>query len=224
MKRLFNLDFGDDDDDVEEDDEFGNLFNEYTSPHPPKVPALAPKEDNVVIDDNICELKHYVRQGPTPQHFKNAGHTKVYTITRTQEEYPSVSHTWHCSGTLLRLLDSMNPDNLNLFQEIWRRGQPVMASNVADKLNPELWTPESFSRDFGETRTDLVNCMTGKRVPNQLLKKFWDGFNVTSKRLKDEDGKPMLLKLKDWPDSEDFAVLLPNRFEGEKTISVFLLK
>lgn len=42
---------------------------------------------------------------------------------------------------------------------------------------------------------------------------FWDGFEIIERRLKDKDGTPMLLKLKDWPPDEDFAKLMPNHFE-----------
>lgn len=85
-------------------------------------------------------------------------------------------------------------------------------SDVLKNMDKDLWTPESFSRDFGEEKNDLINCITGNIVPNQPMKKFWDGFEHTSRRLKDEHDKPMLLKLKDWPAGEDFAELLPARF------------
>lgn len=32
-------------------------------------------------------------------------------------------------------------------------------------------------------------------------------------RVQDEHGRPMLLKLKDWPPAEDFAAFSPKRFE-----------
>jgi hypothetical protein len=38
---------------------------------------------------------------------------------------------------------------------------------------------------------------------------FWDGFNHLSKRMTDECGNPMLLKLKDWPPDNDFSNYLP---------------
>lgn len=62
-----------------------------------------------------------------------------------------------------------------------------------------LWHPDSFARDFGEDKNDLINCMTGNLVPNQPMRKFWEGFEQFSRRLKDDRGNPMLLKLKDWP-------------------------
>lgn len=99
-----------------------------------------------------------------------------------------------------------------MFQDQWKRGQPVIISDVSKFLNKDLWTPESFARDFGDEKNDLINCMTGNIVPNQPMRKFWEGFDHFSKRLKDEKGNPMLLKLKDWPPGEDFAEMLPTRF------------
>lgn len=73
---------------------------------------------------------------------------------------------------------------------------------MTELLNTSLWHPDSFCRDFGEERNDLINCATGNLVPNRPMKEFWEGFGNFSKRLKDGEGKPMLLKLKDWPPGE----------------------
>lgn len=137
---------------------------------------------------------------------------RVMTMTLSQELYPNVKHMWLCEGKLLRLLDPTDANNLKIFQEQWKRGQPVLVSHVDECLNMNLWRPESFSRDFGEDANDLVNCLTGTLVPNQPMKRFWDGFDCINKRIKDENGEPMLLKLKDWPPGEDFAETLPTRF------------
>lgn len=137
---------------------------------------------------------------------------RVMTQSLSQKLYPDVNHMWYCDGKLLRLLEPNDPNNLKIFQQQWKRGQPVLVSNVNKQLNQDLWCPESFSRDFGEDANDLVNCLTGTTVPNQPMKRFWDGFNSISKRIKDDNGEPMLLKLKDWPPGEDFAETLPTRF------------
>lgn len=71
-----------------------------------------------------------------------------------------------------------------------------MVSGVTKTMDPSIWNPESFLRDFGDIKNDLVNCLTGNTVPNQPMKKFWEGFERLTKRLKDEKGQPMLLKLK----------------------------
>ena len=63
-------------------------------------------------------------------------------------------------------------------------------------MDMSKWHPKSFRKEFKKHKTDLVNCMTGNTVFNQSLKKFWEGFEDKTKRLPDEEGKPMILKLK----------------------------
>lgn len=135
------------------------------------------------------------------------------TKTESRLLYPDVAHSWLCDGKLLLLLDPLNPKNSSVFQDQWKRGQPVIICGIGKLLKSDLWKPESFSRDFGEVKNNLINCLTDKLVPNQPMKKFWDGFEHYGKRLKDEKGQPMILKLKDWPPSDDFAEMLPDRFE-----------
>lgn len=96
-------------------------------------------------------------------------------------------------------------------QEQWKRGQPVMVSDVGQRLNPNLWSPNSFCRDFGVYTNDLIDCATGLLVEGKTMKEFWDGFEDETKRLKDSDGNKMLLKLKDWPVAADFSETLPER-------------
>eukprot|EP00096_Caligus_rogercresseyi_P007459 TRINITY_DN2531_c0_g1_i3.p1 TRINITY_DN2531_c0_g1~~TRINITY_DN2531_c0_g1_i3.p1 ORF type:complete len:355 (-),score=116.97 TRINITY_DN2531_c0_g1_i3:1040-2104(-) len=70
----------------------------------------------------------------------------------------------------------------------------------------------AFKRDFGNDSHDIVNTRSGKIIPNYSLGDFWDGFEHLSKRQVDESGKPMLLKLKDWPTDRDICTSLPRRF------------
>lgn len=86
-----------------------------------------------------------------------------------------------------------------------------MVSDVGKGLNPLLWTPSSFCRDFGQYTNDLVDCATGLTVEDRTMKQFWDGFQDESKRLKNSSGRRMLLKLKDWPVAADFSETLPER-------------
>ncbi|XP_047509324.1 lysine-specific demethylase 3A isoform X1 [Pieris napi] len=138
---------------------------------------------------------------------------RIMTLTESKVLYPDVPHSWLCDGKLLHLTDPVHSGNYKPFQDQWKRGQPVLVSDVSSLLDKDLWSPESFSRDFGETHVDLVNCASGLVVPNQPGSKFWDGFQLAAKRLRDERGAPMVLKLKDWPPGEDFAELLPTRFD-----------
>ncbi|XP_039970393.1 lysine-specific demethylase 3A [Bactrocera tryoni] len=137
---------------------------------------------------------------------------RAMTLTHSTMLAPGVPHEWLCDGKLLRLTNAMHPDNRILFQEVWKCGQPVMISEVARSLNLDLWRPEAFCKDFGDKPNDLINCLNGNLVPNQPMRYFWEGFQCIKKRLLDGNGKPMLLKLKDWPPGDDFAEILPTRF------------
>ncbi|CAD6991782.1 unnamed protein product [Ceratitis capitata] len=137
---------------------------------------------------------------------------RAMTLTYSTMLAPGVPHEWLCDGKLLRLTNAMHPDNRILYQEVWKCGQPVMISEVARSLNLDLWRPEAFCNDFGDIPNDLINCLNGNLVPNQPMRNFWEGFQCIKKRLLDANGKPMLLKLKDWPPGDDFAEILPTRF------------
>ena len=125
---------------------------------------------------------------------------------------PQPDHSWLCDGRLLQLHQAVSPHNTKLFQHQWARGQPVLISNSHEAMNKRLWHPRAFAKDFGRMRSDLVNTLTGKIVPNQPLKWFWEGFENVSLRLLDECGTPMLLKLKDWPPDGDIKMFMPKRF------------
>lgn len=103
---------------------------------------------------------------------------------------------------------------INYLQDQWKRGQPVMVSDVGKSLNSEIWSPESFSRDFGQYTNDLIDCATGDVVVGKTMKEFWDGFENEANRLTDSAGNKMLLKLKDWPVAADFSETLPERYDS----------
>lgn len=174
--------------------------------------SVKKEREDELDDEKPRELKHFVRRYKWTQKGREPLPIRIMTLTESKSLYPDVPHSWLCDGKLLRLNDPNNPNNYRIFQDQWKRGQPVIVSDVAKLLDMSLWHPDSFARDFGDEKNDLINCMTGNLVPNQPMRKFWEGFEHFSKRLKDERGNPMLLKLKDWPPGEDFAELLPSRF------------
>ncbi|EZA53219.1 Lysine-specific demethylase 3B, partial [Ooceraea biroi] len=174
--------------------------------------SVKKERDSGMDDEKPRELKHFVRRYKWTQRGREPLPIRIMTLTESKSLYPDVPHSWLCDGKLLRLNDPNNPNNYRIFQDQWKRGQPVIVSDVSKALDMNLWHPDSFARDFGDEKNDLINCMTGNLVPNQPMRKFWEGFENFSKRLKDERGNPMLLKLKDWPPGEDFAELLPSRF------------
>ncbi|XP_070594983.1 lysine-specific demethylase 3B isoform X4 [Erythrolamprus reginae] len=126
---------------------------------------------------------------------------------------PHTSHSWLCDGRLLCLHDPSNKNNWKIFRECWKQGQPVLVSGVHKKLKPELWKPDAFSQEFGDQDVDLVNCRNCAIISDVKVRDFWDGFEIISKRLRADDGQPMVLKLKDWPPGEDFRDMMPTRFE-----------
>lgn len=158
------------------------------------------------------QLVHFCRRFPCPQKGREVLPVRVCSLAETSLLYPKVPHSWLCDGKLLVLHEPRNKHNLTVFQEQWKRGQPVLVTDVCKNLNMSLWHPDGFCRDFGEIRNDLVNCRNGNILPNQPMRKFWEGFENFSKRMKDEDGEYMLLKLKDWPPGDDFSDMLPSRF------------
>ncbi|KAI4459227.1 jmjc domain-containing histone demethylation protein [Holotrichia oblita] len=171
-----------------------------------------PKHNKEDIVDTKIELKHYIRRDNYQAKIRGMLPIRIMTLTESKLLYPDIPHSWLCDGKLLRLSDTTHQGNYKIYQDQWKRGQPVLVSDVTKHLNKDLWTPDAFIRDFGDEKNDLVNCLTGNLVLNQPMRKFWEGFEHLSRRLKDEKGNPMLLKLKDWPPGEDFAEMLPTRF------------
>lgn len=84
-----------------------------------------------------------------------------------------------------------------------------MVRNLCEFIDMNLWHPDSYIRDFGEEKNDLLNTITGNTVPNRRMCTFWEGFENFSKR-RDESGN-MLLMLQDWPPGDNFAKMLPSR-------------
>ncbi|VEN64471.1 unnamed protein product [Callosobruchus maculatus] len=192
-------------------------------PPPPTKPADLDDVISSVIEDSVPqkveapsepknELKHFVRRYNWQAKGRLQLPIRIMTLTESKTLYPDTPHSWLCDGKLLRLSDPSCKENYKIFQDQWKRGQPVIVSDVTRCIDNDLWNPDSFARDFGDEKNDLINCMTGNLVPNQPMRKFWEGFDNFAKRLKDDRGQPMLLKLKDWPPGEDFAEMLPTRY------------
>ncbi|XP_068442046.1 lysine-specific demethylase 3B isoform X2 [Clinocottus analis] len=126
---------------------------------------------------------------------------------------PHTSHSWLCDGRLLCLQDPSNSNNWKIFRECWKQGQPVLVSGIHKRLKNDLWRPDAFSREFGDQDVDLVNCRNCAIISDVKVRDFWDGFEIISKRLQDNEGQPMVLKLKDWPPGEDFKDMMSTRFD-----------
>lgn len=101
----------------------------------------------------------------------------------------------------------------NEFNESWLKKKPVLIRNLHKRLNMDIWRPEAFKKEFSELIVNLVNCRNHRIVPNVKMELFWNGFDNEDERLCDTKGEPMILKLKDWPNSEDFKNILPTRYD-----------
>jgi len=151
--------------------------------------------------------------------WRTAGHVPPSTVSLPANVVGCglPQHTWLDDGRLLQLLDPDDPGNLGLFREHWSRGVPIVVSNCDGKLDKDLWKPETFLTKFGSRRNDLVDCGRNVVLVGHRMSDFWEGFECAGKRLRERGrggwpGPPMILKLKDWPASEDFAEMLPEWF------------
>lgn len=68
---------------------------------------------------------------------------------------------------------------------------------------------------------DLIDCGRKAVVAGYPMSAFWEGFERVGARLRDDQGRPMVLKLKDWPPTEDFCDVLPDRFNNLIQVSAF---
>ncbi len=98
----------------------------------------------VSSDPTSSDLSNSCTQHSRPLHYPHNLHTPHHPHT------VRATHTWLCNDRLLCLQDPTHPDNLVAFQEAWSKGQVVMVSGVDGRLSQDLWTPQSFERDFGE--------------------------------------------------------------------------
>ncbi|GLH00048.1 Uncharacterized protein GBIM_06516, partial [Gryllus bimaculatus] len=121
----------------------------------------------------------------------------------------TIPHSWLGHRNLLRLLDPSFSGNHEAFLKEWKKDHPVIISHITEKLDLKLWTPTYFSQGYGESKVDIVNCITGEVIPDQRMKLFWDGFEDLGSRLKDKRGHPMILKMKEWPRCTMFESVLP---------------
>ena len=104
-----------------------------------------------------------------------------HSLTETSVLYPDVPHSWLCDGRLLRLHDAHHKGNLQIFQEQWKRGQPVLVSTANKHMDMSLWKPDVFSTEFHGIENEVVNCRTGD-IHDRTIHEFWDGFEALRRK------------------------------------------
>lgn len=88
---------------------------------------------------------------------------------------------------------------LHLFQERWRRGEPVVVAHLEQRLRRK-WGPNGFLQRFGAEDVQMIDCRDGKVVHWLTLANFFAGYLQPWTRARCPDTfRRMMLKLKDWP-------------------------
>ncbi|KAM6191177.1 lysine-specific demethylase hairless [Sarcoramphus papa] len=108
---------------------------------------------------------------------------------------PPASHCILAPSGLLWLHDPSHASNYKLFQEHWRRGQPVLVSGLQKRLEGRLWGPESFRPAGGEQAVEAVNLRAPPSRVRMSSQEFWDGFAASVASPELEQGGGDLLKL-----------------------------
>ncbi|GAA0148621.1 histone modifying enzyme [Lithospermum erythrorhizon] len=109
----------------------------------------------------------------------------------------------------------IQPEDLKHFQSHWCKGEPVIVSNVLETALGLSWEPMVMWRSFRQVRSSnhkallgvtAINCFNWCEVDynvHKFFKEYSDGGPI------DNEGWPLLLKLKDWPPSSTFEIQLP---------------
>lgn len=74
----------------------------------------------------------------------------------------------------IRPKNPLDLESEKIFWKQWKRGNPIVVSEVSNHLNLKLWTPEAFSKQFGNDTNDIVDCVNNTNIENQPMKRFWD--------------------------------------------------
>lgn len=98
------------------------------------------------VEDSMEEksgrkLTHFVRNSDKDYKWRHgfAPKRRSYSLVETKVQYPNVTHSWLANGNVLRLDSDKEASNVDLFQDIWSRGQPVVVANATKNLNVSKW-------------------------------------------------------------------------------------
>ncbi|UJR20979.1 hypothetical protein I4U23_024085 [Adineta vaga] len=123
---------------------------------------------------------------------------------------------FYCNDRLPVFNEWISENAKQFFRKVWSTSCPVLVKQVHKNLSEKLWQPEAFKEhmiDHRETPA-LWDCETLTPILTNeiILSRFWDGFERLNIRLRDDEhnGRPRILKLKDWPTKKDFASVFPN--------------
>lgn len=118
------------------------------------------------------------------------------------------------SKQIVKILEpSESAECYKIFQNQWEQGKPVVVANVTRNMRKYSWSPEYFSTKFGKEKHVMIDCQNDVAISRVAMKYFWDGFTSVKKRLPRDCDQKCVLKLKDWPTSDDFADVMKEHFD-----------
>ncbi|WVR04951.1 hypothetical protein IAU60_001963 [Kwoniella sp. DSM 27419] len=91
-----------------------------------------------------------------------------------------------------------------VFDLMWTKGEPMVVDHVGDSLRLE-WKPDNFIEWFGKEQCYVVNCQTDDSQPT-TVGRFFQRFKNREER------GDKILKLKDWPSTDDFQNTHPDLY------------
>lgn len=137
----------------------------------------------------------------------------VMNTTLQAHSFGRINHHWISNRQILKLDEPLETEEgYKIFQHQFQRGKPVVVANVTNKMRKFIWSPEYFLMRFGKKKHSLVNCQNDTKIHRVRMQYFWEGFESIAKRLPEGSEKKMVLKLKDWPTSNDFADAMNEHF------------
>jgi hypothetical protein len=176
-------------------------------------------QDRNISSKCACELEgKKVVKSFTNDTFVNAMKRLRYRSRRVSEISGTLCYSIdHKRISKNRIIKFLNPKETEidymLFQNQWERGVPVIVANANRNMNREIWKPEYFSKRFGNDKHEMVNCANGAVINRVAMKYFWNGFASIASRIPNGQKDKVVLKLKDWPTTEDFSEIMKEHFE-----------
>jgi [histone H3]-dimethyl-L-lysine9 demethylase len=181
--------------------------------------SLRTKNCVKMVSKNIL-LEHSQRDKPSElrQIMKRQRHkarpARRMSLLEQQQVYKKVKTFYISQGRILKIIEpSESSDHYKIFQDQWEQGKPVVVANVTQKMRKFIWTPEYFTMHFGNEKHAMINCQNDVDIKQVSMKYFWDGFGSIKRRLPRDCEEKLVLKLKDWPTSNDFADVMKEHFD-----------
>ena len=93
-------------------------------------------EDSMATKDSMA-LNHYVRRTDLEEdkdyrwRHGFAPRRRAYSLFESKAQYAAIPHSWLANGYVLRMEGNGETTSaIDLFQEVWSRGQPVVFTQV----------------------------------------------------------------------------------------------